>query len=122
MRTDSLGVDWEALLADDGSMPYTPHAITPHVTVDVDALPPAPKRAAVAPRQRQRPDDGIHVVEGTGIGVSGIVDCALFIETRWSCPRCQKSYSKRGRHSGSLKTCRTPGCGARFFLRMVPMR
>lgn len=113
MRTDTLGVDWEALLAEDGSLPFTPHVIS------LDDAEPAPKPA---PRQRKRHDDGIDVVEGTSIGLTGIVDATLFFETRWRCPKCRKTYSKVGRHTGTLKTCRTPGCHARFFLRMVPVK
>lgn len=113
-QRDSFDVNWSALLKEDGSLPYVPFV---GVVQELDTL-PVPKRAAVAPRPRHH--DGIVVME-TDSNIMGIADCTLFVETRWTCPGCRRSFKKIGRHSGSMKTCRTPGCGARFFLRMVPM-
>lgn len=110
-------IDFEKLLEMDGSLPFTPHVITPHVSSDVDEQPIAP---APVPRQRKRHDDGISVMEHSTSGIMrGIVDAALFVETRWTCV-CGRSWRKAGRHTGTLRTCR--GCGARYFLRLVPIR
>jgi len=114
-----MNIDFEELLRLDGSLPFTPHVITPHVSVDVDAQPltPAPKPS---PRERKRHDDGIDVEEHSASGImKGIVNAALFVETRWTCV-CGRSFRKAGRHTGTLRTCKA--CGSRYFLRLVPIR
>lgn len=116
-------MDWERLLADDGSLSFTPPlGVLPvfeeHQRPLLTLEEPKPaKRSAVAPRRRT--DDNIVVEEsGSSFGL-GIVDCALYFETRWTCAACKTSYKKPGRHNGVLKKCR--GCGARFFLRLTPL-
>ena len=111
----SPSFDWEAFLAEDAGC--LPPAQVEMPVVKVAA--PAPKRSAVAPRPRQRPDDGLVVTEHADTGVSGILNCTLHSETRWTCS-CGTSWRKPGRHNGTLRTCRS--CGARYFLRVIPMR
>lgn len=62
-------------------------------------------------------DDQIFVDENSDQTAVSIVDVAIVTETRWACPRCGSHWTKRGVHVGVLKTCRRPGCGAKFFLR-----
>lgn len=110
----SFSVDWDALLAEDGSLPY----VFPLGTAEAPVVKvTTPKRSAVAPRRRQ--DDGIQVTE-TDSNIMGIADCVLMIETRWQCPGCKSHFKKQGRHNGVLRTCRS--CGASYFLRVVPTR
>ena len=100
--------DWESFLAIDSGCLPPPQDETPVV-----------KRSAVAPRAR-RVEDGISVVEHSDSGImKGIVNASLFVETRWTCV-CGTSFRKAGRHTGTLRTCRS--CGAKFFLRMVPLK
>lgn len=115
-------VDWDRMLADDGSLPFvsplnTSPAFEEHQRplLTLEASKPA-KRSAVAPRRRA--DDIVVEESGSSFGL-GIVDCALYFETRWTCAACKTSYKKPGRHNGVLKKCR--GCGARFFLRLTPL-
>lgn len=111
----SFSVNWDALLAEDGSLPYV-FPLGTVAPVDPPAPAPVAKRSAVAPRRRH--DDGIQVTE-IDSNIMGIADCILFVETRWTCPGCRGHFKKAGRHNGILRACKN--CGARYFLRVVPV-
>jgi DNA-directed RNA polymerase subunit RPC12/RpoP len=115
MRNANQSVDWDKLLAEDGSLPYVPHEIDGEVPA-VEPMPvmTTPPRVTV----RRRGDDGIEVIEATS-NLSGIVEAVLYVETRWTCVGCKKHFRKPGRHNGVLRTCKA--CGVRYFLRVVPI-
>lgn len=104
----SFSIDWDKLLAEDGSLPFI--STLPVVST------PAPKRAAVAPRPRKPIDTGIEVQDmGSADEVFGIIACAVVMETHWQCPICHQGWRKPGKHSGQLKQCHK--CKTKFFLR-----
>lgn len=61
---------------------------------------------------------GITVDEDSDQTAVSIVEAEVVTQTRWTCPRCRTAWTKPGVHSGVLKTCRKPGCGAKFFLKV----